>query len=207
MKRTIGIIGSLVFLYLSFIVGSGSNLSWDAPLILAVHNLLSCRFLDTFFLIITHSALYYVFIPITALMFYLWKQGEGVLVFEPAAAILLFPSAAAVVKQFIRRPRPDIIPPLMIEHSFSFPSGHTITAVGVYGLAMVLLWKKGKRGWAVFSGIWMLLVSLSRIYLGVHYPSDVLASLSLGAVLLILLTSLFDHFLILQKEKKNDRNH
>jgi len=79
-----------------------------------------------------------------------------------------------------------VFPPLTTETSYSFPSGHAMAAVAVYGVLALLLWQRGKRGWAVLAGAWVPLVAISRVYLGVHYPSDVLASLALGTIWLII---------------------
>jgi undecaprenyl-diphosphatase len=92
-----------------------------------------------------------------------------------------------LLKYRFDRPRPDVFPPLVVEHTGSFPSGHTLTAVAVYGLISVLLWQRGHRFLSIISGIWVFLIALSRVYLGAHYPSDVLASLALGTILLIII--------------------
>lgn len=93
------------------------------------------------------------------------------------------------LKAVFARTRPDVIPPLTIEHTSSFPSGHTLTAVVVYGFLMLEAWRRGHRGMAVMLAILALLVGLSRIYLGVHYPSDVLASVALGIIFITIMRS------------------
>jgi undecaprenyl-diphosphatase len=75
---------------------------------------------------------------------------------------------------------------LVVEHTASFPSGHTLAAVSFYGLLSVLLWERGHRMLSVISGVWVLLIAISRVYLGAHYPSDVLVSLALGTILLFI---------------------
>ena len=66
-----------------------------------------------------------------------------------------------------------------------------MAAIAVYGLTAVLLWQRRRTGWAVLAGLWVPLVALSRVYLGVHYPSDVLASLAVGTIWLILVMFVF----------------
>ena len=95
-----------------------------------------------------------------------------------------------IVKLLVARPRPDQAIQLVHESSFSFPSGHTMAAVVVYGLLAYFISRTVSNGrkvavwaiWVVFAGS----VAASRIYLGVHYPSDTLASACLGGASLSL---------------------
>jgi membrane-associated phospholipid phosphatase len=93
------------------------------------------------------------------------------------------------LKLLFARPRPHLFPWLTGARDWSFPSGHTLTATVLGGL---LAWLMGRRlgGWRrvalwVGAGLWVVLVGLSRVYLGVHYPSDVLASLAVGGLCLL----------------------
>lgn len=81
-----------------------------------------------------------------------------------------------LAKHTYARARPDLWPPLAPETSFSFPSGHAMQSMALATALLVLAWNTRWR-WpvllagAAFTGI----VGLSRVYLGVHFPSDVLA--------------------------------
>lgn len=101
----------------------------------------------------------------------------------------------SLIKTVFARPRPAVFDPLVVERSYSFPSGHTSTAIGFYGLVAVLLWQSDHRGWALLPGLWVLVVAFSRVYLGVHYPSDVLASLALGVVWIAVVILVYGWFL------------
>jgi undecaprenyl-diphosphatase len=87
------------------------------------------------------------------------------------------------LKETFQRPRPSI-PHLMEAHGYSFPSGHTTIAAALF-LILSYLWYRHTRNhrWlGPSASIFLaLLIGISRLYLGVHYPSDVLAGFALGA--------------------------
>lgn len=76
------------------------------------------------------------------------------------------------IKQVFAAPRPDLLPHLDIVHSYSFPSGHAAGNL-VFFAALAML-AGGRVAWAAASLI-ILLIGASRVWLGVHWPSDVLA--------------------------------
>lgn len=88
------------------------------------------------------------------------------------------------MKFFFQRARPDI--PLLEKVSgFSFPSGHALMSVAFYGLLIYIVWKEIKHPWlrAILISLLFLLIALigfSRIYLRVHYASDVIAGFAVG---------------------------
>ena len=78
-----------------------------------------------------------------------------------------------MIKFIVARPRPSVIH-LVIEDNYSFPSAHAMVSFALFGFIAYLLWKKYK----ILSVIIILIVpiiGISRIYLGVHYTSDVIA--------------------------------
>jgi undecaprenyl-diphosphatase len=91
----------------------------------------------------------------------------------------------AVLKHFFARDRPTIVPHLMKVSSKSFPSGHAMAAAAIYLSLAVLLASilRRRRDRAYVLGVAIILtilIGLSRVYLGVHYPTDVLAGWSAG---------------------------
>ena len=76
------------------------------------------------------------------------------------------------LKQIYAAPRPDLLPHLDIVHSYSFPSGHSAGNMMFFG-ALALL--AGGRVAQALAATMILLIGVSRVWLGVHWPSDVLA--------------------------------
>lgn len=84
------------------------------------------------------------------------------------------------------RPRPELVPQLAEVHSLSFPSGHAMLSAVIYLTLGALLarFHKRKRERAlimVYAVLVTMMVGASRVYLGVHWPTDVLAGWALGA--------------------------
>lgn len=110
----------------------------------------------------------------------------------PRAALLVAVSVGGgmalnwVLKQLFERARPELVPHAIEVHSLSFPSGHSTLAAVTYLTLGALLARIEQRASlkAYLLGTAMLLailIGLSRIYLGVHWPTDVLAGWALGA--------------------------
>lgn len=100
------------------------------------------------------------------------------------------------IKEFYMRARPSQIEPLVKIGGYSFPSGHSMGSIIIYGgllfLMIRLLRSNGlKVLLSVFFFTLILLIGLSRVYVGVHFPSDVIAGFSLGFSWLTLSIALF----------------
>lgn len=90
-----------------------------------------------------------------------------------------------ILKQVFQRARPSLENPLLTLTTYSFPSGHTVAATLFYGLIaayLICLASRWKARFLIVLGACMMvgLVGLSRMYLGVHYLSDVLAAVAEG---------------------------
>ena len=95
-----------------------------------------------------------------------------------------------ILKISFQRERPGI-PVVEKVSGYSFPSGHALVGIVFYGLLVYVVWQEVKIKWlryllSAFFLILILLISFSRIYLRVHYASDVIAGLSIGFIWLIL---------------------
>lgn len=103
----------------------------------------------------------------------------------------------AVLKLIFQRARPAFDDPLMTLATYSFPSGHTAAATVFYGfIAMLVLdgWRDRSAGWrgatVAVAVLMVSLVAASRVYLGVHYLSDVLGAVLEGLLWLALCVAL-----------------
>lgn len=96
-----------------------------------------------------------------------------------------------VIKVIIRRERPIYM--IVRETTFSFPSGHTMASVSMYGILIYLINKsnmnkKLKIILSIILGMIPLMVATSRIYLGAHYFSDILGAIMLATIVLLIST-------------------
>ncbi len=106
-------------------------------------------------------------------------------------AAIFVPVVNVIVKEYIRRPRPgvDVVNVFRILDSYSFPSGHVMFYVGFFGFMWFLVYTLYKRSWRrtallILLGVLIAFVGASRIYLGQHWPSDVLGAYLLGSLAL-----------------------
>jgi undecaprenyl-diphosphatase len=104
-----------------------------------------------------------------------------------------------ITKNFIERSRPENIVQLVQVSGFSYPSGHSLASASLY-LTMAILtvrYLPTKKARVLLLGLAIsviLLVGVSRVYLGVHYPSDVASGASLGVAWALLLAGSFSVF-------------
>ncbi|MDO4429221.1 MAG: phosphatase PAP2 family protein [Atopobiaceae bacterium] len=97
-----------------------------------------------------------------------------------------------VLKVIVQRPRPAGFR-LISESGYSFPSGHSMVAMAFFGLLIWMVWRYHRRDvmrvvWCACFGLVIAAVGISRIYLGVHYASDVLAGFCVSLIWLIFYT-------------------
>ncbi|MBD1398632.1 phosphatase PAP2 family protein [Pontibacter sp. JH31] len=108
-------------------------------------------------------------------------------------------------KQFISRDRPMEVA-FYPEHNFSFPSGHATTSMALYGMLAYFMYrhlgsKRQRQTVLLASGVLIVMVGFSRIYLGVHFLSDVLAGFLLGAMWVLMGISLMEVMTYLQHRR------
>lgn len=147
---------------------------------------LKCDFMTSFFKLCSNlgSTWFYV---ILVLLLVVFKNKKDIWV---GIHLLIIQGINRIIKALVKRARPPQIYHLVKETNYSFPSGHSMSAMAGYGLLIIEVQKsslKYKTIIKVFLAIMIFLIGLSRIYLGVHYFSDVIGGflLSLSYLLFI----------------------
>lgn len=193
-----GLVLAAVLLYafaeLAGNVMTGTGFVFDSAWMSALHQLAS-PWLTSAMRLITHSASFLTTAGLALGLSLHWWRQDGRRVDAIVLCVALAGSAALGqgLKALFARPRPQLFAWLTAARGWSFPSGHTLNAVILAGLLTRLVGRRLRRWRRVVLGIciglWVVLVGLSRVYLGVHYPSDVLASLTIGGLCLLLVWS------------------
>jgi undecaprenyl-diphosphatase len=152
---------------------------FDAPLLLRMRGWAGPT-LDQFFVLVSKLGYQWGLIPIDTLIvlaLLAWRRWR-----EATFACLAFVGSALLnigAKQFFQRERPSLWESVAPESTFSFPSGHAMGSMTLAAVVVALAWGTRWR-WPVVAAAaaFVLLVGASRVYLGVHYPSDILAGWS-----------------------------
>lgn len=155
---------------------AGEVFFFDAPLLQFAHTLARAGW-DTFF--VWMSALGYLHGVMPVDMALVLGLASRLKLREGLFAGLAIVGSALLnlgVKQLFARERPSLWESIAPETSFSFPSGHAMGSATLACVLVLLAWHTRWR-WTVLAAtsLFVVLVGLSRVYLGVHYPSDILA--------------------------------
>jgi membrane-associated phospholipid phosphatase len=127
-----------------------------------------------------------IVVALAAAAWLMWRgrRGDSLLVVGGAmGAFALGP----LLKLVVERPRPDVAERVVLVNSWSYPSGHSLNSLTVLGLLTVLavLERPGRLRKVLLSALGVVLVAavgFSRVYLGVHWPSDVLGGWLIGVL-------------------------
>ncbi|ANE45623.1 hypothetical protein SY83_04140 [Paenibacillus swuensis] len=189
----IGLLCALGFAFIALLINGEFNIGFDAAVIGVVQGWESPG-LTTILTWLTAIGAGWPVAGITVLSalflyFVLHHRREVILLLSAGAASGLL---NVVLKQIFRRTRPDIYRLIDI-HGYSFPSGHSMAAFTLYGMLSYLLWRHANTvalrvAIVLFSVVMIVGIGVSRIYLGVHYPSDVLGGyLASGSLLAVMI--------------------
>lgn len=181
------LLGVIAFGLLADEMGEGDTVGFDAFVREGVHSLatpLLTPLMIFFSFVGDWPFLTIIGLAIFGFLLYIkWKREAVIFLITNAGELTLNLS----LKAFYKRVRPEPLFDYELPASYSFPSGHALGAFCFFGiLAWIIARNVGNTGaklavWIVAAGL-ILSIGLSRIYLGVHYPSDVLAGYLVAAV-------------------------
>ncbi|MEY9847448.1 phosphatase PAP2 family protein [Streptacidiphilus sp. MAP5-3] len=128
---------------------------------------------------------------------WLWWRGARIAAVWATACGVVQAALEVGVKEAVARPRPALPHPVAVATDWAFPSGHAMTAATILPLLLAIAWPRLRRSSArvlaaTVAGGSVLLVSWTRIGLGVHWPSDVLAGWFLAGFTLCAVTAAVD---------------
>jgi undecaprenyl-diphosphatase len=181
------------FFYLADEVGEGSTAALDRKILLALRNPadlsdpIGPRWLEETMRDITGLGSVFTIVFVTAAVaVYLALANKHRIALFVVAAVGGGELVSTVLKLFYHRPRPDLVPHGMEVFTASFPSGHAMMSAIAYLTLATLVARidphRRVKALVLFLGVFVTLcVGVSRVYLGVHWPSDVLAGWCVGA--------------------------
>jgi membrane-associated phospholipid phosphatase len=183
-----GVAFVVAFLIVTALVISKTALDFDVQLALAINRAV---FGDTFTAVMAFFSEYgreYFWVSIVAIMIVFGKRETRLLALELAVLFVIGICVGGILKSVIYRPRPfealsDIITRVPLDRDSSYPSGHgLIVSIG----ASFSLIKFKRRSVALLLTIEAALVCYSRVYVGMHYPLDVVAGILVGVAIAML---------------------
>lgn len=184
-----------LFLVIVVAINTGAIEQFDLPIIEFIQGL-EAGWLTVLLKIFTWIGSGYGVTPITfficLLLFFKYKKRPQAILFAFSIVITILLNEG--LKKVFTRDRPEIYR-LMDAGGFSFPSGHTMMAVSLYAMITYLVWPAVKSNLGrvllvLVSSLIAFLIAVSRIYVGVHYPSDIAGGFLMSTLwITLLLTS------------------
>lgn len=183
--------GLILFIFIAWqmIDANRGPTAFDDAIRFKVYNIRNER-LTIFVKAVTYFGNWQTTIIIAGLLILYKKTRMGIGV--PAAIMAIISvTMYSVLKPIFNRPRPDRALWLVVQHDASFPSGHSLNCLVFYGTIFYLIFTgvyrtKYRTPILVFLAILIFSIGASRVYLGVHYPTDIIGGWSLGLFLLML---------------------
>lgn len=178
----------IIFVLIMICLLKMDKLSWIDDTIYNFVSLFICTGLTNFFKFITNFASFtYITIFIILIFIFIKDKWIGVLVAINSVNSTIINK---ILKSIFVRSRPDVLR-LIKQGGYSFPSGHAMASMTFYGMLIYLIYKSNinkrlKYAFIIILSILILLIGLSRIYLGVHYASDIITGYMVSLIYLII---------------------
>lgn len=193
-----------IFLYLANAIRGNDPLPGDIAILEAIRTIASPA-VDKIMIAITLLGDAEIVIPLIAicgaLLFFKFKKRKQAVFLALATGGTA--AINVVFKHVFERQRPTLWEHLVTETSFSFPSGHAMISSAIAYTVIILCWHTKYRWVAIAGGMtYMLLVSFSRLYLGVHFPTDILAGWCVSALWVATVYLVFRQFGLLPQKAK-----
>jgi membrane-associated phospholipid phosphatase len=176
--------GLLVFGSMAYPLLRGDGFGFDLSVRAAIHGWAFPALTAAMRLITTLGSEYFLVPLAVFLVWRLEKRGERKTAYLLVAGILTAEAVLQLLKVLIHRPRPELFFGLVPAETYSFPSGHAFVPAVYFGILAGIL-GAGAR-WRAAVVVLAALLGFSRVYLGYHYPSDVVAGWALAVVWLAL---------------------
>lgn len=190
------ILASIGFVVLAAPMHAGALDRLDRAVELAIHRL-DARPLDLAMEAATWIGANPVQLPVvaavTALAIRMRRRAVALILVIDTVVVI---AAYSLLKVMFSRERPRLFDKIELPTSYAFPSGHAMSAVGIYGVvaaALIALYPRARRPVIAAAIALIALIGLSRIYLGVHWPSDVIGGFLGGVPPLVVSVHLIHH--------------
>ncbi len=186
-KLYLSILFLVLFIVNTILVMTKNTVTFDDEVHLTVISTMS-EFMSSFMRVMTFFGSTIFMVCLCAVLFFvfLFKKHKK-LAYSTAGILIVSTILNNVVKWIVRRPRPEYI--MVVEKSLSYPSGHMMASVTMYGFIIYLLNRSNisttnKIIFTCLLSLLVLLIGTSRIYLGAHFASDILGGACLSLSLL-----------------------
>lgn len=200
-----------LFTTIAYFIGNGKIEGFDLPIIAFIQGM-EAPWLTTVFKTFTSIGSWYIVVPITLivcfLLFFVFQHRQQAFLF--AFSIVGTIALNELLKLFFKRERPEIYR-IMDASGFSFPSGHTMMAFSLYAMITYIAWRnikivRGQIALLAAAAFMAFMIAISRIYIGVHYPSDIVGGIAISTIWVTIVITAYSLIREFQTSKKGGTN-